>query len=223
MNDALIYLLSSKNALRGRDAKTVASWNEQVEAYRRWEREYHPTLNDKIDIIVQYSKENVQFQGWNIEDVDGATWFIGNHIDAMMRAGALDNYDDIFVKCFDRYFETLYKLNNKSKEYLQLCVNSMSKTGYYAGCSLNTKEGIVGKVYTFDIQILKYGSVLDMYQCFPDAIGNIGKICVYGANRDEIIGSVRRRCALWGLKVDDISNEGDHYEISIGDTSIVDV
>ena len=62
------------------------------------------TIDDKCDLILEYTRQSVKGSGWDLNDVDGVTWFIGNFTDAMVKSGTIDDYDAMFVKCFKKYF-----------------------------------------------------------------------------------------------------------------------
>lgn len=106
-DDANIYCNSSKIALSKRSHEYLQMIKEQAETYKRY-FEYNPlSFDQKCQMIVELSKECVKDSGWDLNDVDGVSWFIGNITDAMIIAEAVPSYDDTFKKCFKMYFDSL--------------------------------------------------------------------------------------------------------------------
>lgn len=104
-DDVMIYLESSKFALSRRSPEFLHVVDGQVENFRAIFSEYSLTDDDKCDLIIGYTKKSVENSGWDLNDVDGVSWFIANNTDAMVKAGAIEDYDSMFVKCFKRYFD----------------------------------------------------------------------------------------------------------------------
>lgn len=103
-DDAQIYLNSSKIALSRRSPEFLCIVNEQAENFKNMFRNYYLTMDDKCDLIIEYTKDSIKNSGWDLNDVDGITWFIANNTDAMVKAGVIEDYDSMFVKCFKKYF-----------------------------------------------------------------------------------------------------------------------
>ena len=105
-DNARIYLESSKIALSRRSSEFLSVVNEQAKIYKNMFNNYFLTLDDKCDLVIEYVKDSVKNSGWSLDDVDGVTWFIANNVDAMVKAGVVDDYDSMFVKCFNKYFRS---------------------------------------------------------------------------------------------------------------------
>ena len=106
-DDALIYCRSSKVALSGRSPEFLSAMNSQALEFKNF-FSYNPSsLNDICDVIVNMSMDSVRNSGWDINDVDGASWFIANFTDAMIKAGLVHDYDLVFTKCFKLYFNRI--------------------------------------------------------------------------------------------------------------------
>jgi hypothetical protein len=103
-NEPQIYLNSSKVALSRRSPEYLHMVDEQAGDLRNMYRNRNLSADDKCDIIIKYVKECVKNSGWDLKDVDGVTWFIANIIDAMVKAGLVDDYDTMFVNSFKKYF-----------------------------------------------------------------------------------------------------------------------
>lgn len=106
-NDAQIYCDSSKFALQRRSTEFLRMIESQAESFREYFTFNSYTLDEKCQMIVEHSKASVRESGWDLNDVDGASWFIGNFTDAMVKAGAVANYDEVFKKCFGIYFRSI--------------------------------------------------------------------------------------------------------------------
>lgn len=103
-DDAQIYLNSSKIALSRRSEEYLHAIDEQARIFRESFGNYYMTLDDKCAFILDYTRDSVKGSGWDLNDVDGVTWFIGNFTDAMLKAGLIDDYDEVFCMCFNKYF-----------------------------------------------------------------------------------------------------------------------
>ena len=103
-DDAQIYLNSSKIALSRRSPEFLCIVNEQAENFKNMFSNYYLTMDDKCDLIIEYTKDSIKNSGWDLNDVDGVTWFIANNTDAMVKAGGIEDYDSMFIKCFKKYF-----------------------------------------------------------------------------------------------------------------------
>ena len=103
-DDAQIYLNASKISLSKRTPEYLSVIEEQARNFKDMFSNYFLTIDDKCDLILEYTRQSVKGSGWDLNDVDGVTWFIGNFTDAMVKSGTIDNYDAMFVKCFKKYF-----------------------------------------------------------------------------------------------------------------------
>lgn len=103
-NDAHIYINSSKIALSRRSPEYLSMIDEQANYFKKIFSNYPLAMDDICDLIIEYTKDSVKNSGWDLYDADGVTWFIANNIDAMTKAGVIDDYDSMFVKCFNKYF-----------------------------------------------------------------------------------------------------------------------
>lgn len=103
-DDAQIYLNASKISLSRRTAEYLSVIDEQARSFKNIFDNYFLTIDDKCDLILDYTRQSVKGSGWDLNDIDGVTWFIGNFTDAMVKSGAIDDYDTMFVKCFKKYF-----------------------------------------------------------------------------------------------------------------------
>ena len=103
-DDTLIYLNASKISLSKRTPEYLSVIDEQARNFKSIFSNYFLTLDDKCDLILEYTRQSVKGSGWVLNDVDGVTWFIGNFTDAMVKSGTIDDYDAMFVKCFKKYF-----------------------------------------------------------------------------------------------------------------------
>ena len=103
-DDAQIYLNASKISLSRRTAEYLSVIDEQARSFKNIFDNYFMTIDDKCNLILDYTRQSVKGSGWDLNDVDGVTWFIGNFTDAMVKSGAIDDYDTMFVKCFKKYF-----------------------------------------------------------------------------------------------------------------------
>ena len=103
-DDAQIYLNASKISLSKRTPEYLSVIEEQARNFKDMFSNYFLTIDDKCDLILEYTRQSVKGSGWDLNDVDGVTWFIGNFTDAMVKSGTIDDYDAMFVKCFKKYF-----------------------------------------------------------------------------------------------------------------------
>lgn len=103
-DDAQIYLEASKITLNRRSQEYLSLIDQQAKDFKSYFSNYFLTLDDKCDLILEYTKQSIKSSGWELNDVDGVTWFIGNFTDAMVKAEVVDNYDTVFIKCFKKYF-----------------------------------------------------------------------------------------------------------------------
>ena len=103
-DDAQVYLNASKISLSKRTIENLNIIDEQARNFKNIFDNYFLTLDDKCDLILDYTRQSVKGSGWDLNDIDGVTWFIGNFTDAMVKSGAIDDYDEMFVKCFKKYF-----------------------------------------------------------------------------------------------------------------------
>lgn len=103
-DDAQIYLNSSKIALSRRSPEFLSIVDDQAHNFKNVFSNYYLTLDDKCDLIIEYTKDSVRNSGWDLNDVNGVTWFIANNTDAMVKAGVVNDYDSVFIKCFKKYF-----------------------------------------------------------------------------------------------------------------------
>jgi uncharacterized tellurite resistance protein B-like protein len=103
-DDAQIYLNASKISLSKRTPEYLSVIEEQARNFKEMFSNYFLTIDDKCDLILEYTRQSVKGSGWDLNDVDGVTWFIGNFTDAMVKSGTIDDYDAMFVKCFKKYF-----------------------------------------------------------------------------------------------------------------------
>ena len=103
-DDAQIYLNASKISLSRRTPEYLSVIEEQARNFKEMFSNYFLTIDDKCDLILEYTRQSVKGSGWDLNDVDGVTWFIGNFTDAMVKSGTIDDYDAMFVKCFKKYF-----------------------------------------------------------------------------------------------------------------------
>ena len=103
-DDTQIYLNASKTALSRRSKEYLSAINEHAKEFRNIANDYFLTLDDKCNLILDYARHGIKCSGWDSNDIDGVTWFIGNFTDAMVKAGLIDDYDTVFVKCFKKYF-----------------------------------------------------------------------------------------------------------------------
>ena len=103
-DDAQIYLNASKISLSKRTPEYLSVIEEQARNFKDMFSNYFLTIDDKCDLILEYTRQSVKGSGWDLNDVDGITWFIGNFTDAMVKSGTIDDYDAMFVKCFKKYF-----------------------------------------------------------------------------------------------------------------------
>ena len=106
-DDAQIYLNASKISLSKRTPEYLSVIEEQARNFKDMFSNYFLTIDDKCDLILEYTRQSVKGSGWDLNDVDGVTWFIGNFTDAMVKSGTIDDYDAMFVKCFKKYFNSL--------------------------------------------------------------------------------------------------------------------
>lgn len=103
-DDAQIYVNASKISLSKRTPEYLSVIEEQARNFKDMFSNYFLTIDDKCDLILEYTRQSVKGSGWDLNDVDGVTWFIGNFTDAMVKSGTIDDYDAMFVKCFKKYF-----------------------------------------------------------------------------------------------------------------------
>lgn len=103
-DDAQIYLNASKISLSKRTPEYLSVIEEQARNFKDMFSNYFLTIDDKCDLILEYTRQSVKGSGWDLNDVDCVTWFIGNFTDAMVKSGTIDDYDAMFVKCFKKYF-----------------------------------------------------------------------------------------------------------------------
>lgn len=103
-NDAQIYLNASKISLIKRSKEYLSLIDEQAKEFKTMFNGYFLTLDDKCSLILDYTRQSVKSSGWELNDIDGVTWFIANFTDAMLKAKVIDDYDTVFVKCFKQYF-----------------------------------------------------------------------------------------------------------------------
>ena len=103
-DDAQIYLNASKISLSKRSKEYCNLIDEQAKEFKKMFNDYFLTLDDKCALILDYTRHSVKSSGWELNDVDGVTWFIGNFTDAMLKAKVIDDYDTVFLKCFKQYF-----------------------------------------------------------------------------------------------------------------------
>ena len=103
-DDAQIYLNASKISLSKRTPEYLSVIEEQARNFKEMFSNYFLTIDDKCDLILEYTRQSVKGSGWDLNDVDGVTWFIGNFTDAMVKSGTIDDYDAMFVKCFKKFF-----------------------------------------------------------------------------------------------------------------------
>lgn len=104
-DDARIYLDSSKIALDRRSPDELNVINEQAEFYKNFFSDGFLNDDDICNLLIENTISCVKYSGWDLYDIDGVTWFLANHIDAMVKAGVVDSYEDIFIKCFKMYFK----------------------------------------------------------------------------------------------------------------------
>ena len=67
-------------------------------------------LNQAINLILSYVKEEMGHEGWQLDDVDGVSWFLGLYDSSYVRAlgmMALVTEREVFVKGFVQYFNEL--------------------------------------------------------------------------------------------------------------------
>jgi len=67
-------------------------------------------LNQAINLILSYVKEEMGHEGWQLDDVDGVSWFLGLYASSYVRAlgmMALVTEREVFVKGFVQYFNEL--------------------------------------------------------------------------------------------------------------------
>lgn len=67
-------------------------------------------LNQAINWILSYVKEEMGHEGWQLDDVDGVSWFLGLYASSYVRAlgmMALVTEREVFVKGFVQYFNEL--------------------------------------------------------------------------------------------------------------------
>ena len=70
----------------------------------------HLPYNHAVTRIVMMVKGMMRDEGWQLNDVDGVSWFLGLTVTAYIRAlGTFNQRTDreLFVECFNRYFESL--------------------------------------------------------------------------------------------------------------------
>lgn len=103
-NDAQIYLNASKISLIKRSKEYLSLIDEQAKEFKTMFNGYFLTLDDKCSLILDYTRQSVKSSGWELNDIDGVTWFIANFTDAMLKAKVINDYDTVFVKCFKQYF-----------------------------------------------------------------------------------------------------------------------
>lgn len=103
-DDAQIHLNASKVALSRRSKEYLNAIDEHAKEFKEMFNNYFLTLDGKCDLILEYTRQGIKCSGWDFNDVDGVTWFIGNFTDAMLKAEVIDDYDMVFVKCFKKYF-----------------------------------------------------------------------------------------------------------------------
>lgn len=103
-NDCYVYLLStidsiSKNMSNGtyNELLTLGDsdlWKHSLE---------NKSLDQQVDFVVSFAKKQTLEEGWNLSDVDGFCWFLGQ----ACIAGASANYFDfktVFLKAYKRLF-----------------------------------------------------------------------------------------------------------------------
>lgn len=103
-DDTQIYLNASKISLSKRSKEYLSLIDEQAKEFKSMFNGYFLTLDDKCSLILDYTRQSVKSSGWELNDIDGVTWFIANFTDAMLKAKVIDDYDTVFVKCFKQYF-----------------------------------------------------------------------------------------------------------------------
>lgn len=104
-DDARIYLNSSRIVLDRRSSEYLNVINEQADFYKNYFSNGFFNDDDKCNLIIENTISCVKNSGWDLSDIDGVTWFLANHIDAMVKAGVIDSYEDMFIKCFMKYFK----------------------------------------------------------------------------------------------------------------------
>lgn len=103
-NNAQVYLNSSKVALDRRSSEFLGIVAQQAASYKNWASNYSPSYEELCNVVVSNTKDSVRNSGWDLNDVDGVTWFIANNVDAMVKARIVNDYDEMFLRCFSKYF-----------------------------------------------------------------------------------------------------------------------
>ena len=70
----------------------------------------HIPYNQAVTRIVVMVRGMMRDEGWQLNDVDGVSWFLGLTVTAYIRAlGTFNQRTDreVFIECFNRYFESL--------------------------------------------------------------------------------------------------------------------
>lgn len=70
----------------------------------------HLPYNQAVTRIVMMVKGMMRDEGWQLNDVDGVSWFLGLTVTAYIRALSTFNQRtdrEVFIECFNRYFESL--------------------------------------------------------------------------------------------------------------------
>lgn len=105
-DDAKIYLQSSKNALANRSSNFLAMIDNNAKYFRKIFGE-SVTTEDICNAILEHTKQDLRFYKWEDDDVNGVTWCIANLTDTMLKAGIIKDFDDVFVRCFRKYFNLI--------------------------------------------------------------------------------------------------------------------
>ena len=123
--------------------------------------------------------------------------------------------------------------NNIAKQFIRGTANFIETLDCYKGCSVNITSRFASngisclgtEVIYMDITLLRV--TIDKYMFWFGDSGDIDEIWVYGINKSDIVRSITRRGdrtgqrgQLWGLGIETITKEWDHYELKVSDCSI---
>lgn len=101
-HDAYIYLVASKSALLNRTEDYLQAIEKNA---TEWRASLHgSTFNELCDVIVNNAHNLVVEFNWDVHDIDGVSWVIGNLSDIVVKAGLYNDYNPLFLNSFDEYF-----------------------------------------------------------------------------------------------------------------------
>lgn len=107
IREADIYCAASKNGLATRKPAYLERLKEIAMSWKKDNTVQNLSEDEFAGGIANLTREQVIASGWDVNDKDGASWFIANYVDVaiMARNDFKNKYDILFKKAFDIYFE----------------------------------------------------------------------------------------------------------------------